>query len=168
MTSTLDILNALKTKLTALQITSGVAAFDRVEFFSQPNLIVALQELRIFKKRVCLIVPDGDQYEHEHAGRVLVSKTVKRVILLLADQGYGKRQSAETGDSDTYGVIALDKAVIDLLIGQNLGFGPSVLVRPTFSQPVLIEGETRDQLSGREAWHIDLDIDCGPRKTTNQ
>lgn len=169
MIAALDILTALKTALSAVTLpSSSDAAFDRVEYFSQPNLMTALQELRIFKKRVCLIVPDGDQYEHEYQGKVLVSRVVRRVILLLADQDYAVRQSAETGSSGTYGVISLDQRVIAALIGQNLGLGPSVLVRPTFSQPVLIAGNERDTLSGREAWHIDLDIDCGYSKTTNQ
>ena len=164
---TLDLLSALKIRLAALELSPGVKAFEQVEYYSQPRLIQALQDLRLFKNRVCLIVPDDDVYEHSLEGRVLDTHCLRSVILLFADRDVGRRQDASTGDpSGTPGVIKLNQLVVDDLLGHSLGFDEG-RVRPDVGGPILIEGKDREHSTGREAWHLDLTIEAGTAITTH-
>lgn len=165
--STSEILTALKAKIVALQLTDMSAAFEKVAVYSKPNLAQALQDLLIFEDRVCLIIPDGDDYQNEDSGRILISKCTRRVVLLLADRDYGDRQAASTGDGDNPGVIELDRLVVNSLIGDNLGLA-RVRVKCDVSEPFTISAKERDQLSGREAWHLDLAVEAGVLKTVIQ
>lgn len=164
--ATLSILDALKAHLTALEISAGVAAFQAVEYYSQPRLIQALQDLRVHKNRVCLIVPDDEVFENELSGRILITRRTKQVIILLADRQVGRRQDASTGnDSGTYGVETLGFCAMDELTGLSLGLA-GCRIRPTSAGPVTIEGTDREKATGREAWRIELDIEAGIKKTT--
>jgi hypothetical protein len=163
---TLAVLDALKLRLSALEIENGVLAFEKVETYPQPRLIQALQELRIFTNRVCLIIPDGDLYQNELRGRNLITRCLRRVILLLADRDFGRRRNASTGDENTFGVLRLGDAAIDSLTGESLDLA-NVRVRPALSQPLLIAGKDRDESIGREAWMIHLEILAGVVKTTS-
>lgn len=163
-TPTLSILAALKHRMEFLELEDGRRAFEVVAYYSAPDLIRALQELRIHKNRVCLIIPDSDEYENEVSGRVLFTRCFRRVLILLADRDFGRRQDAATGDGTNPGVILLDNLVISDLLGQTLGFD-GVRVEPVFAQPVLITGKERDETTGREAWQIELMIEAGVTKT---
>src|SRR5688572_21331605 len=102
---TLELLDKVKTLLAALETAPGVKLFDKVEFFAHADIVAALEDLRIFKQKVCLIVPSGDSYENAEAGTDLRSEVQREFVLLFADRDYGKRQDASTGDATRKGVI---------------------------------------------------------------
>ena len=165
---TIDIMAALKTFLAAIVLTPAegetpeVKLFDKVEFYTMPNLVKALEDLRIFKQRVCLIVPSGDEFDNEVEGRQLTSDADYEFVLLMADRDYGRRQDASTGDDKRPGVIRIKDIVIKELLGENLGFAPRRLnFRPIDGGPVLLSEKQREEASGREAWQITWQCDAG-------
>ncbi len=159
-TDTLTVLAKLKTRLAALELTAGTPLFDKVEYYSSTDLLKALQELRVFKNRVCLIVPGDDDFMNEVSGRTLNTVVERHVFLLLADRDYGRRQAAATGDENTQGVIAMKDKVVSDLTGKNLD-SRQVLVKPVNGTPLLIQGPKREEAAGREAWNLELVVECG-------
>ncbi|MCD6050545.1 MAG: hypothetical protein K0Q55_1948 [Verrucomicrobia bacterium] len=161
---TLTVLAKLKTRLVALEIEPGTPLFDKVEYYSSTDLLKALQELRVFKNRVCLIVPGDDDFFNEVSGRSLTTVVERHVFLLLADRDYGRRQAAATGDENTPGVIAMKDHVVADLTGKNLD-SRMVLVKPVNGTPLLIQGPKREEAAGREAWNLELAVECGQMLT---
>lgn len=169
--STLAIMQAMKTFLAALPLVDGapdVKLFDKVEFYSMPNLVKGLEELRLFKKRICLIIPSGDDFENELQGGDLHCEATYDFELLIADRNYGKRQDAATGDdvgpNTNPGVVAMKDIVVEKLFGQSLGFLPRRLnLRPVGGQALLLTAKERDDASGREAWQMTWSADAGDR-----
>ncbi|HEY1170234.1 MAG TPA: hypothetical protein VGH19_02585 [Verrucomicrobiae bacterium] len=161
---TLAVLAKLKTRLAALELEAGTPLFDKVEYYSSTDLLKALQELRLFKNRVCLIVPGDDDFVNDVSGRSLNTVLERHVFLLLADRDYGRRQSAATGDENTPGVIAMKDRVVSELTGKNLD-SRQVLVKPVNGTPLLIQGPKREEAAGREAWNIELVVECGQMLT---
>lgn len=157
---TLTILAKLKTRLVALESEPGTPLFDKVEYYSSTDLLRALAELRVFKNRVCFIVPGDDDFLNEVSGRSLNTVVERHVFLLLADRDYGRRQSAATGDDSTTGVVAMKDRVANELTGKNLDTR-QVLVRPVNGTPLLIQGPKREEAAGREAWNLELVVECG-------
>ncbi len=157
---TLTILAKLKTRLAALELTAGTPLFDKVEYYSSTDLLRALAELRVFKNRVCFIVPGDDDFLNEVSGRSMSTVVERHVFLLLADRDYGRRQSAATGDDNTTGVVAMKDRVANELTGKNLD-SRQVLVRPVNGTPLLIQGPKREEAAGREAWNLELVVECG-------
>jgi hypothetical protein len=159
-TDTLTILEKLKTRLAALELEPGTPLFDKVEYYSSTDLLRALAELRVFKNRVCFIVPGDDDFFNEVSGRSLNTVVERHVFLLLADRDYGRRQSAATGDENTPGVVAMKDRVVSELTGRNLDLR-QVLVKPVNGTPLLIQGPKREEAAGREAWNLELVVECG-------
>lgn len=161
---TLTILAKLKTRLAALELEAGTPLFDKVEYYSSTDLLKALQELRVFKNRVCFIVPGDDDFVNEVSGRSLNTVVERHVFLLLADRDYGRRQAAATGDENTPGVVAMKDRVVSELTGRNLD-SRHVLVKPVNGTPLLIQGPKREEATGREAWNLELVVECGQMLT---
>lgn len=133
--------------------------FQKVEYFTHTNLPRALNELRIFKHRVALIIPDMDDYRPRRSGRTLYMEPIRKIYLVFADRDYGRRQDAATGDADTPGVIAMKDQVEDLVAGHDLGLR-GVVVMPRDGETMTIQSdEDRAQLTGREAWLMNLEIE---------
>ena len=161
---TLTILAALQTQISALKLADGTTpAFAKVVYYDKPDLLRALQELRVFDNRLCLIVPDGDRYENTTDGRVINGIVHRSIILLLADRQPAVRQAASTGDAQTPGVIALNEIVVGALYGSDLGLA-SVRVLPEHATPVQISDANRRDLPGREAWSLDLTVTAGRQR----
>lgn len=157
---TITILGKLKTRLAALELVPGTPLFDKVEYYSSTDLLKALEELRLFKNRICLIVPGDDDFGNEVSGRTMTTEVARHIHILMADRDYGRRQSAATGDANTPGVVKIKDQVVDDLVGKNLD-SRFCLVKPVESGPVLIQGPRREDAAGREAWTLELAIDCG-------
>ncbi len=163
---TIDLMAALKAALEAIELAPGVKLFDRVDYFSSPNLLNAFDELRIFKRRVCLIVPSADDYTNRVEGASLTTNTTREFILLLADRDYGVRQRAQIGDSDDPiekpGVLRMKDKLEAELLGSDLGNSPRlVALRPTEGQAFVLQGKDRDEAAGREGWQMTWIADAG-------
>jgi hypothetical protein len=157
---TLTILAALKARLESLVSSGSTALFEKVAYYHTPNLGAALMDLRIFKTRVCLIVPGGDTYRHNQQGRHLQTIITREVHLCMADRDFGNEQSAQTGSATHLGVIAMNEIVVNSIHGDNLE-----LVGTRFKCRDSIPFQFRDvgqaELPGRQVWQLNLDIEAG-------
>lgn len=163
--STLTILGALKERLAALEASAGQPAFERVEIHGSPLLSRATRELHLFKQRLCLLVPEGDSYRNESAGRVLVTRCTRRVLVVCADRDLASPQAAMTGDADTPGVLRLSELVVAELTGHSLGL-PGCRVTPLRGRPLIPSEAERQDAPGREAWLLELAVESGVIKTS--
>lgn len=175
ITPTKSITDALKARLELIQwdgsdLFPEVSGERAVRAYSHPNIAAALEELLIFEDRVCLIVPGRDEYQNEENGRELVTRCARTFFILLADRDYGDRLAAHLGDSDTPGVIEMNRLVVENLLGTDLGIrGVKVMPESGEAMTVTREGTaarvSEDELAGREAWALTLRIDCGEEVT---
>ena len=164
---TYTLLDSLKTFLADLELAPATdeqpaVKFDRVEMYSALDLVQALEDLRIFKNRVCLIVPSSDDSENVSEGTELRSSLVRTFEIIVADRDYGRRQNASTGDADTLGVIRIKDIVHEKLWGSNLGLEPRRLnFRLIGGEAIVLTQKQRETLSGREAWQMTWQCDAG-------
>lgn len=162
-----SLMTALKSKLEGLEISAGVPAFESVTPYKEANLIKALQDLRVYRSRVCLIIPAGSDYQSQILGRVMVTQCLRSVILLISDRDFAQPNAAALGDANTRGVLALSEVVIDQLTGNSLGLD-GVRIRPIGEDPVVITEKERPQAPGRADWQIELEISAGWIKSAAQ
>lgn len=167
--TTTTILPLLKALLEALTLTPPTPLFEKVEVFSMINLLQALEDLRVFKNRVCLVIPGDDAFENEVAGRELRTPTYRSFHLLMADRNYGARQRASTGsvESTNPGVIVMKEKVEDALVGINFGL-LGARVRPIHGEPFALQDDDRDAAAGRECWKFEISVEAGTRITSNR
>lgn len=153
---TLTLMGQVKTLLTALQLSPGVALFDKVEVYSTPDLVKARRELLLFDNRLCLIIPSGNDYENKFAGKEVQTEVKREFVLLLTDRDFSKRKNAALGSgSDTPGVVKMNDLVEAALLGQNLGQSPVMLrMHPLNSEAFQLVGESEEQSTGRAAWQM--------------
>ena len=164
--STGDILTALESKLGAIEWKSPdgkcVPAFQQIARFDMRDLIKALKELVAQGDRICLVIYVGEQFSQVRDGRNLRIRQVCHVTLLLADTNLGDRQKAFWGDDVNPGVMALK----DLLMGYNAKNQPNLMgllmnnvyVQPASGEPMAISSKDRDELAGRGAWMMQLEL----------
>jgi hypothetical protein len=164
---TVTLMAALKTLIAALESAPGVKMFERVDYFATPNLVEALQQLKIAKSRICLIVPSANNYDTKIAGREVQTETIREFILLLADRDFGKRQNALTGGTNSPGVVAMNDLLEDRLLGQNLNQAPiPIKLRPSTSEVFQLLGNDEDQTTGRIAWQMTWQCSAGRKIVT--
>lgn len=164
-TPTITVLTALKAKLEALEWTPAAGpaepAFQKVALFDVDDLSTALKDLLVFKDRACFILLDADRCDNELVGTKILSRQTRTVALLITDRDYGKRADALVGDATRPGVLALKDLILDPaneIIG-DLVTGVAVL--PGTGSPMRITGEQRDNLTGRLAYELDLELRGG-------
>ena len=175
-TNTLTVLNALKAKLEALQWTPqggpAEAAFKRVDLFDISEIETAIEELFVFKDRVCFVVLDSEHFDNEAATSTkVISKMTRSVALLIADRNYGKRQKALIGTDASPGVLGLkdivlngddsgpDSSVIGLLKNGNTDL--RVFCRPVNGVFIRLQDKKRENLAGRIVYEQDIEIRGG-------
>jgi hypothetical protein len=174
-TNTLTVLNALKAKLEALQWTPQAgpaeAAFKRVDLFDISEIETALEELFVFKDRVCFVILDSEHFDNEATTSTkVISKMTRSVALLIADRNYGKRQKALIGTDASPGVIALkdivlngddrpDSSVIGLLRDGVTDL--RVYCRPVNGVFIRLQDKKRENLAGRIVYEQDIEIRGG-------
>jgi hypothetical protein len=138
--------------------TPAVNLFDDVQFYSQPNLLLAMQELKTFKNRICLIVPTFDEYQYQMSGASVEVHVEREFIFLFCDKDVGFRQKASTGDPNDPahpGVLALAEYLENNLICQNFNFLPVLLrLRPVNGEAFIMQDKTRADLAGRLGWKM--------------
>ena len=173
--STIAALEALKTKLEALQWTPPVeggvaaAAFERVEIFDISELETALTELRVFKGRVCFIILDTETFTTEGGPTKLIVRQTRQVAILIADRDYGARQRALVGSAASPGVLGLKDLVLNgeadapqkSILGSLVD---GVACVPTNGTVMELRGEQRDDLAGRVVCEQDVELRGGYRE----
>lgn len=168
--STNTLLAALKTRLEALQWTPGggspEALFQKVEYFSEPDLIKALAEIRVARNRVCLVVPDDNDYANEVSGSTMTTGVERGVFLVIADRDHAAGKDALIGDARRPGVLLMEAKVIEDITGVNLGIR-GVRVKPLAGRQVEIAPDDEKQIPGRKVRVIELVIEAGEMITQN-
>ncbi len=161
--STLDILNALEERLSALR-WQYERAFTWVARYDRTDLAAALEEGQTAADRVCLLLYEGDRFENIHHGRRLYVRKTAQVSLLIADRQSASRAAAVFGSPENPGAVALK----DLVLGLWPRFAsdpipvPGLLLNTAFVQPISAVPLSLDDrvsaLSGRGAWLVRLEI----------
>jgi hypothetical protein len=160
--TTLGILNAIKAVVVALPISADVPAvkmFETVQFFTEPDLVAALAQLRIVQNRVCLIIPSADRYEPTRAGREIRIEALREVTFLFADRHFGQPNLGSIGDDQRPGVLTMKDTLEEMLIGNNLGLKPRLLrMHPLHGEALNIALEQSQQ---RKAWLMSWEVSAG-------
>jgi len=170
---TVPILEAIKSRLEEMTWTptggGAVLAFGQVIIFDLKDLASALRELLAVEDRVALIVYEGDRWDNEANGQSLTSTLTREVTVIVSDRQLGDRSAATLGSTENPGAYALADLVIESL------HGPLTLrlvdaagaargrawMQPLDGQPLLIEGQLRDQLVGRAAKVVRIEVRSG-------
>jgi len=138
---TIPLLTAVKTALQALCAPAATGEkptllFDLVDFYSERDFQGGLDQLlKSTAKRVCLIVPGGDNHSTQgtNANAVFLKRTTD-FALLIADKSYKPGAvEAAFGGPETLGAIKAKDIVVRELTGKNLGFTGAALVPGTGS-----------------------------------
>src|SRR5258707_663226 len=66
--------------------TSKPKLYERVEFYSNKNPEMAMQQLRLMENRVGLIVPVGDDYANQKKGNAVTSERTTDFMVLIMDK----------------------------------------------------------------------------------
>ncbi|HVY69676.1 MAG TPA: hypothetical protein VHH73_07080 [Verrucomicrobiae bacterium] len=161
-----DLLAALKPRLAELTLPApfvSAPAFDKVEIFREADVPKAMQELRLFASRLCLLVPDGNEYEPGVEGRVLLTRCHRKLVILLADKQPARPQEASTGSATTPGALLLAELVEDTLTARP------VIAEPAYCEILSAEPATitdENSQPGRVAWIIEARIFAGVTKAS--
>jgi hypothetical protein len=165
---TLSLLTALRTAITAIALPSSFSAvpdypkaFTTVEIWGVVDLVKAIEEMRIFDDRFCLIVASNDHFDSAMKGSVLTSEQRTEIELLFADRNYGRENLALVGEQDVSpGVLVLKDLLLSNLAGANLGFN-NVALAPTSGGPFTMSGKQQDALAFRECWNLSFTTSAG-------
>ncbi len=165
---TAPILTALVTAISGIQWTPDTgpaeAAFETVSIYDLQDLFTAMKELVAAKSRVALVVFEGSSIENLTQGHQLHSQEIRRVTVLVADRNWGDRKKGFMGDSGSPGAYRLGDLLKSALPGPLDGVG-QVYVRCTGIEPMMIQGQDRQNQVGRGAVAVALEI-CGGEKLT--
>jgi hypothetical protein len=144
--NTITLLEALKAHLQGLCMPNAQEqkVFDFVDFYNEKDVDGGLTKLiKPTAKRVCLIVPGGDDYEQDNDTpfNVIFLKRTTDFSLLIADNSY-KPGAVEAifGGEKTTGAINIKDIVVRELTGKQLGF-PEVSLQPMSGSLLEIGGK---------------------------
>ncbi|MDP2227284.1 MAG: hypothetical protein Q8J78_07375 [Moraxellaceae bacterium] len=164
--TTLDLFAALKTALVAIPHPTLVAPaklFEVVDYHEDKNLAEALEELIIIKKRVCLIVLNGDRYENDKQGRSVRSRRTTSLDIVMADQAYTQGgQAAAFGGPSNVGVVAMKDLVV-----ATLGEQPQLTnlrwcqLTPTEGAMLALAADEQKKAPGRQAYVLNYETPSG-------
>lgn len=153
--------------------------FDVVKVFRSPDIRAALQELLLFSQKACIIAPGSDTYRNTKDGLKMTTDLNQQFHLLLTDRVFGSQAmrmeaiignpsnltTSQSGQGGTaLGVLEMNRLVRNNLIGSGLGI-PQCVVAFELGELLIPTEEDRQQIAGRECWHIELSIDSGRRVT---
>jgi len=158
------LLAALKTELESIPhpTISGERLFERVDYHENKKLREALTDLVISKQRVCIIVPGGDSYSNERQGRVIFSRRVSTLDLLIADRAWTKGgHEAVFGGSKNLGVLKMkDVVVAHLAAHPQLGLAYVALTPEEGNQIEIADDQVKD-VPGRECYVVSYSTPTG-------
>jgi hypothetical protein len=155
---TADILDALKTKLAALQLPPAYssvpdypALFQDVVVWADENLLAALEAMFVYSSRVCIIVPGGDDHKSERRGDVLHVTRTSDVHLLIADRNFGQKNLGLIGQAGKNpGIIAMKDLVVEQITGPSINLS-NVVFAPASGEQLHITSKERENES-RDCW----------------
>jgi hypothetical protein len=157
--STLDLLTKLKTFLAALELSPGVKLFERTEIYENADLVKAIQDLKISRDRICIIIPSSNEYATNFAGEQVQSEAKRQFILLMADRVAGSSQGGLLGTATKPGVVKMSDMVEDALTGNNLGCMPvRIKMHALSGEPFSLAAEDR---SNRSCWQMTWQCSAG-------
>lgn len=120
LVKTIDVLNAVKAYIAALQLEDESGPlFDHVQLYDTTELDEAFADLLVRKDRVCLIVPFGDSYNNVVKTNTLRCEGEYTIAFLLADKDTRNGQKAVFGNGDNLGTIGLKDRLVEELTGNN-------------------------------------------------
>lgn len=157
------VILALQRTLAAVQWQqAGVstAAFQKVVVHDQPDILQAMAETLLLADRVALIIPDSTRSSSELKGRTLQSVITREIIVIVSDRNYGDRLAANSGSAHQPGSWLLRDLALEALHGPVAGV-PHAYVRVTDCEPIRFKGGERDELTGRGAEVMLLEVGCG-------
>lgn len=152
--------------LTYEQDGVAIPAFEAVALFDLTDLLEALKELVAAKDRVCLVIFAGTDFDNRISGQALHTKAVRRVTLVVADRNFGDRLKAFIGDDQSPGAYLLADRIVEQLRGPLDGV-PGAYIQPMDAEPMSIDGKVRDELVGRGAMLVQLEV-VGGEAMANQ
>lgn len=154
---TVEVLEALKVRLQALRWKTE-PAFHAVELFDLADLVAALKSLLIAKSRACVIVHDGDDFEHEVKGNDLHVYQTRSVLLLLTDKIIGDRKAAAMGGIQNPGIYTLADLVVPAVTGPLFENPKGLYMVPLRGDSLEINDK---EVVGRTAYMIPIELHGG-------
>ena len=159
-----DIVQQLVRVARAVEVSPGVKAFDRVEWFDSEVLEDAFRYLLISEKAVCVVVMLDESFEMVLEGPKGCITRRLPVGLLISDRVLGSRQKALSGDgAAVVGAMGLMELLLPAVSGELLAPRPGppqtarVVVEPK-SVGVMSVRDTEKKLAGRVS--VCLEVDC--------
>lgn len=159
-----QVLDALQARLRTLRWRTE-PAFHQVELFDVADLVFALETLLLSKNRVCVIVHDAIEFDHELRGTDLHVFTTRSVMLLLSDKVLGDRRAVAFGGAQNPGTYALADLVFPLVTGRLLENPTGVYGVPVRAEPMEIKGTDQGKAVGRSAFLVQLHLVGGEMRT---
>lgn len=145
----------------------NLPAFQNLQIFDFMSLTEAFRYLIISEQRVAVVIFTGMHFEEKLTSSMLFSKCIEKVSILVSDRRLGDRIKALQGDPNDNtvpGAWALAKltcaAVTGQLITGSEGLS-NVVSRPAGMVEVFLKDDDRQELPGRSAIALDLQIDNG-------
>lgn len=159
--STLSIMQALKTVLSALKLPGQDTEplFELVQFYDSTDIGQAFADLVVSRqKRVCLIIPSRQSFVKGADGDQVTK--VAQFMIIFADTDRKTGQDALFGGPKNTGVIAMADEVAKQITGHRLGL-PWVCIEPIEGDDLLVYDETKQTDTGRKGWLFVIQTDAG-------
>ncbi len=129
--------------------------FEQVQFHANKNFAQALQDMRVIRDRLALIVPLGDDYDTSFPGSVMKSARTTEFMIMIADKDMS--DSGQLSPSrNTPGILAMKDLTVHLLTKDPFAIGPrAVVIEPVAGAIVALEwkDEKNAPTVGRECWN---------------
>lgn len=164
---TLEIFTAIRDAVAAIPLDAagdpeGEKLFEAVALAANRDLPGQFQELLVFKKRACLIVPVAVRrtVPDESGALSVLGRKFAELAIIYSDQAFFKpTQTVTFGGDNNLGLFGLDERIEEALVGREVSpFGGLVFAD---SQPVLFTEREAAQLAGRQAWFITAYVPTG-------
>lgn len=157
--STKDALDALVTKLAALQ-WNNAAAFARVELFDDLDLVEAFKRLLLAESRIALVIYSSDAFDTQRADRQITIHRKQELYVVFTDRVIGKRIDALLGTATNPGLLALRDLVLPVIVGLLVPQPNGVVCTPTRGSLLQVE-DTKTKLPGRLAYLLEIELQGG-------
>lgn len=137
----------------------------QVKWFDLFDIRQALEELLMFKGRICVVLYGPWTYSNEilSGGKGFIATRTSEVELIVSDRDYGNRQDAVTGDADNPGINRMVDSLLPAVCRDVSQSGDAwrIPIRPSTGEIMRIQGDERDELTGRVAWRQAINVPGG-------
>lgn len=153
----------------------GLDIFDddplkQVKRYDVQRPLEALEELLMFKNRLCVMVSNGWRYSDTVKGSIMYQERRTTIELNIMDRKYGAgsaRQDALAGGATTPGALRMSDSIIAAIEGKINQPGDQTIV-PIMKDgdPLAIGGDDRDNNAGRSVFSQLIEIYGGFSKVS--